>query len=334
MTVKVVQERMQQPVALHIFPVPYMNAVRRVLIGEIPVYIFNMVTVEERSGKTLQIYNIQYIVQRFQCIPFHQTVDPKLTYEIHIDNDSTTDWMPLLPRHIQAGESTLANFMDPLIFNNLPILYIPPGGGFHASLYMEQVKGTGYSKYCHAWYDDDNFYIESIGRTPDVELAFNTAIQYLQDECIKVRNDLLNQYPANTFKGRSVIKFTIDTAHSRSILNIIVDMAQQLSNDVIRTITRSDPEPNSYIVALQQPHLSIAEYKVFIDINLKFIKLKNSDPNKRYFGKVLRYTLRQHNITITEHPCIALFLFLNACNALHEELNRHKLDIAQAIEQE
>lgn len=111
-------------------------------------------------------------------------------------------------------------------------------------------------------------------------------------------------------------------------------MAQQLSNEVIRSITGSDPKPNSYIVALQQPHLSIAEYKVFIDINLNFIKMKNSDPNKRFFGDVLRLTLRQNNITTTEHPSIALFLFLNACNALHEELNRHKLNITQTIEQE
>lgn len=269
------------------------NSIRRVVIDELGSFTFNNVNF---SNFNSSIYNTEYIIQRLRLIPIIQENINKNSFNFHCNVDNKTDkWMKITPKNIKCDVKNI-NIINDDINNNLPIIYLPPNESIHFTCNLEKTSKTGYSKYCHSWFDDDKLYIESIGKCNDMNIPIIKAIDFLIDECNKIKKYILNYKDHDDLNN----KFEYDFKNiSRSALNIIVEMYRHIASKVIAVIKKGDfnitsddieklNNPTDFIVSVLQPHITEDIYRVFINVNTTY--------NENFAATFLKMT----NLNLTE----------------------------------
>lgn len=248
-----------------------LNCIRRTIIDEIPVITLGNISIDvKESSNTLAVYNNEYIAQRIHCIPIFLSEhnreliksNQKLTIEYHSSNG---EWAMMTPKNSFRN----CNIdMDPNIYNNLPILFIPPYASFKCTVEFVIEQGMS-AKYAHAWYNESaDFFVESIGRTPNNEdgmnEAINNAILYLN----KGTESLSKQIPKISSKSQNILKSEfIFRKTSRSVMNLIVTLFRHVMK---RLKIENQENQNSYMFSVVQPHISITNtFKLLIDLNIQ-----------------------------------------------------------------
>lgn len=250
------------------------NSIRRVLINEIQTYTFDNIVFNNFKSS---IYNIDYIIQRLRLIPLIQSKvrlykDNKFQCKVVNNSDK---FIPVTPKDITTNGNHI-DFIDSKIYNNLPIIYLPPHEEIDFTCNVVKNNETGYNKYCHCWYDDDNLYIESINKTDGKEIQ--TAIQYLIYQCQEIRTKISAKY-FNIAQNNFKIDIKLEDI-SRSAINIIVDYSRLIISAIIKQIKQEEITPSDFIISIVQPHLSENKYSILFDINDKYLLKPNDDPTK------------------------------------------------------
>lgn len=298
-----------------------MNCIRRTIIDEVEVIAFDSIEIDTGVSKgTLAVYNNEYIAQRIHCIPilYNNIKDVKIT-SIEFDfNNKSDDWAIMTPSN---STTNTANYFDAEIYNNLPILYIPPHSSFKCTANLNRMKGMS-AKYAHAWYDaDGKFFVESIGRTEntpnDAYNAFVTAVNTLinniesMSKCINADNksDNVSRY------NREFI--FVDS--SRSVMNLVVTLFRlQMSINIIKEENTSD---HMYMFSVVQPHMSISDvYKLLVNIKKKDVDFMNA---------LLQSAVHNNQKTYPDDPCklMVQYMFDYAILFLNELLHSYNLPI-------
>lgn len=250
------------------------NSIRRVLINEIQTYTFDNIVFNNFKSS---IYNIDYIIQRLRLIPLIQSKvrlykDNKFQCKVVNNSDK---FIPVTPKDITTNGNHI-DFIDSKIYNNLPIIYLPPHEEIDFTCNVVKNNETGYNKYCHCWYDDDNLYIESINKTDGKEIQ--AAIQYLIYQCQEIRTKISAKY-FNIAQNNFKIDIKLEDI-SRSAINIIVDYSRLIISAIIKQIKQEEITPSDFIISIVQPHLSENKYSILFDINDKYLLKPNDDPTK------------------------------------------------------
>lgn len=250
------------------------NSIRRVLINEIQTYTFDNIVFNNFKSS---IYNIDYIIQRLRLIPLIQSKvrlykDNKFQCKVVNNSDK---FIPVTPKDITTNGNHI-DFIDSKIYNNLPIIYLPPHEEIDFTCNVVKNNETGYNKYCHCWYDDDNLYIESINKTDGKEIQ--AAIQYLIYQCQDIRTKISAKY-FNIAQNNFKIDIKLEDI-SRSAINIIVDYSRIIISAIIKQIKQEEITPSDFIISIVQPHLSENKYSILFDINDKYLLKPNDDPTK------------------------------------------------------
>lgn len=249
-----------------------LNCIRRTIIDEIPVITLGNISIDVKtSSDTLAVYNNEYIAQRIHCIPILlsennnrlYTNKQKLTIEYH---SSDGGWAMMTPKNSFRNCNIE---MDPNIYNNLPILFIPPYASFKCT--VEFVIDQGMSaKYAHAWYKESGaFFVESIGRTPNTREGMNEVINNAIMTLQQKTNSLKNQIPKISSKGQNNILKSefIFRKTSRSVMNLIVTLFRHVMKKI--KFENHQENQNSYMFSVVQPHISISNtFKLLIDLNI------------------------------------------------------------------
>lgn len=250
------------------------NSIRRVLINEIQTYTFDNIVFNNFKSS---IYNIDYIIQRLRLIPLIQSKvrlykDNKFQCKVVNNSDK---FIPVTPKDITTNGNHI-DFIDSKIYNNLPIIYLPPHEEIDFTCNVVKNNETGYNKYCHCWYDDDNLYIESINKTDGKEIQ--AAIQYLIYQCQEIRTKISAKY-FNIAQNNFKIDIKLEDI-SRSAMNVIVDYSRFIISALIKQIKQEEITPSDFIISIVQPHLSENKYSILFDINDKYFLKPNDDPKK------------------------------------------------------
>lgn len=250
------------------------NSIRRVLINEIQTYTFDNIVFNNFKSS---IYNIDYIIQRLRLIPLIQSKvrlykDNKFQCKVVNNSDK---FIPVTPKDITTNGNHI-DFIDSKIYNNLPIIYLPPHEEIDFTCNVVKNNETGYNKYCHCWYDDDNLYIESINKTDGKEIQ--AAIQYLIYQCQDIRTKISAKY-FNIAQNNFKIDIKLEDI-SRSAMNVIVDYSRIIISAIIKQIKQEEITPSDFIISIVQPHLSENKYSILFDINNKYFLKPNDDPKK------------------------------------------------------
>lgn len=250
------------------------NSIRRVLINEIQTYTFDNIVFNNFKSS---IYNIDYIIQRLRLIPLIQSKvrlykDNKFQCKVVNNSDK---FIPVTPKDITTNGNNI-DFIDSKIYNNLPIIYLPPHEEIDFTCNVVKNNETGYNKYCHCWYDDDNLYIESINKTDGKEIQ--TAIQYLIYQCQEIRTKISAKY-FNISQNNFKIDIKLEDI-SRSAMNVIVEYSRIIISALIKQIKQEEITPSDFIISIVQPHLSENKYSILFDINDKYLLKPNDDPKK------------------------------------------------------
>lgn len=344
---------MNTPVIYKKFASDYiLNSIRRVLVNEIPTWTFDNVQFKNFNSS---IYNMEYIIQRLRLIPLIQDNIPesadKLSAKCNVDNN-TLSWRKVTPKDIIVTGMSINDIIDKDILNNLPIVYLPPNESLQFSMSFTRSSNNGYNKYCHAWYDDNAFYVESIGKCIDTKEAIRHAINYLVRECTKIKNIAIRESDHASKTTKVEITFSLTEQYgesvSRSALNIIV---KKLRDELTRAIAyvkwfrehksyagfpkyfASLVQPDDFIVSIVQPHMSEHNYKVFIDLKEKYLETINvsgeSEGEKysiyvpSFFENVMKQKYKIEP-SKASHPCYRMFcqcidLVINNLNRLQIE---------------
>lgn len=326
-----------------------MNSVRRVLIDEIPVWTFDDVHFINFNSS---VYNMEYIIQRLQLIPLIQSIitnkNKDVTFACNIKN-STNNWLTVTPNDIKSSDDKLLpmnKLIKSNILKNLPIIKLPPNESINFTAKLKQGVGYGYTKFCHAWYDDDYFYVESIDKCTDTTAALKKAFDTLISYCNTIKKQAIKQ--TNNYSNENTLKIELEFKDvSRSALNIIVKRLRELIRYSIAYIKHINAgnasnlsseqlyelvKPNDYIVSLVQPHMSENFFKVFIDINMDYVKINNENNNvKKYIQDMFPNIIRSTDFSIDRnenkymHFCI--YMFSMAINVVMNELTAFKNSI-------
>ena len=262
------------------------NSIRRVLINEIQTYTFDNIVFNNFKSS---IYNIDYIIQRLRLIPLIQSKvrlykDNKFQCKVVNNSDK---FIPVTPKDITTNGNHI-DFIDSKIYNNLPIIYLPPHEEIDFTCNVVKNNETGYNKYCHCWYDDDNLYIESINKTDGKEIQ--AAIQYLIYQCQEIRTKISAKY-FNIAQNNFKIDIKLEDI-SRSAMNVIVDYSRLIISAIIKQIKQEEITPSDFIISIVQPHLSENKYSILFDINDKYFLKPNDDPKKpNVIGYFKRYLI-------------------------------------------
>lgn len=280
------------------------NSIRRALINEVRTYTFDNITFNNFNSS---IYNTEYIIQRLRLIPLNQSSvnnykDLKLRCNVTNKSDK---YLQVTPKDIKTLEGKILNkLIDKNILEHLPIIYLPPNESIDFTCNLVENSETGYNKYCHCWYDDENLYIESINKSNGGEIK--TAIKYLINQCSIIRNKIIKNYLNKT---QSNFKIDIKLENiSRSALNIIVDHTRMILTNIISyiitngdTTKQAELTPSDFIISIVQPHLSENKYSILFDINMKYL-LQSIGENKQYHvvGLFMGY-LQSNNIDYSNY---------------------------------
>ena len=260
-----------------------LNSIRRVLVNEIPTWTFDNVQFIDFNSS---IYNMEYIIQRLHLIPLIQenVADGAtgLSASCKVENN-TSSWRKVTPRDIKITGGSINNMIEKDILNNLPIIYLPPNESIHFKMSFAKSNKNGYNKYCHCWYDDNAFYIESIGKCNNPNNAINNAIQYLIQQCNTIKDIIAKKSKDAPLTG----KVEIDISNvSRSALNLIIKtFRDEFTKAVAYTKWLREHKdyngmppadalvtPDDFIAAVTQPHMSEQSFKIFMDMKDIYIK--------------------------------------------------------------
>ena len=340
---------MNTPVIYKKFASDYvLNSIRRVLVNEIPTWTFDNVQFKNFNSS---IYNMEYIIQRLRLIPLIQDKIPEsadnLSAKCNVNNN-TPSWRKVTPKDIIVTGVSINDIIDKDILDNLPIVYLPPNESLQFSMSFARSSNNGYNKYCHAWYDDNAFYVESIGKCSDTTEAIKHAINYLVKECTKIKNIAIKESENASKTTKVEITFSLTEQYgesvSRSALNIIV---KKLRNELTRAIAyvkyfrdhktyngfpkhfESLVQPDDFIVSVVQPHMSERNYKVFIDLKEKYLETENvsgkSEGEKYdiYVPSFFDYVMKQNykiEPSKASHPCYRMFC--QCVDLVIKDLNR------------
>lgn len=328
-----------------------LNSIRRVLVNEIPTWTFDNVQFRDFNSS---IYNMEYIIQRLRLIPLIQDKIPesadKLSAKCIVSNN-TPNWRKVVPKDIVVTGMSINDIIDKDILNNLPIVYLPPNESINMSMSFTRSNNNGYNKYCHAWYDDKAFYVESIGKCSDTTDAIKRAIVYLVKECIKIKNIAIKESEHASKTPKVEINFSLTEQYgesvSRSALNIIV---KKLRDELTRAIAyvkwirehntyngfpkqyASLVQPDDFIVSVVQPHMSEHNYKVFIDLKESYLETKNISGESEssysvYVPSFFEYAMKQtYKIEPSKasHPCYRMFC--QCVDVVINDLNNLKIE--------
>lgn len=326
-----------------------LNSIRRILVNEIPTWTFDNVQFKNFNSS---IYNMEYIIQRLRLIPLIQDKIPesadKLSAKCNVVNN-TPNWKKVTPKDIIVTGMSINDIIDKDILNNLPIIYLPPNESIQLSMSFTRSSNNGYNKYCHAWYDDNAFYIESIGKCSDTTDAIKRAIAYLVKECTKIKNIAIKESEHASKTTKVEITFSLTEQYgesvSRSALNIIVKKLRDVLTKTIAYVKwyrehksyngfpkqfASLVQPDDFIVSIVQPHMSERNYKVFIDFKEKYLETKNvsgDSEGEKYdvYVPTIFDAMVKKSIDIesskASHPCYRMFcqcidLVINDLNQL------------------
>lgn len=310
----------------------FLNSVRRVLINEIETYTFDNVVFNNFNSS---IYNTEYIIQRLRLIPLIQSnvnnyKDIKLRCNI---TNKSEKFMEITPSDIKTLDGKPINtLINKNIYNNLPIIYLPPNETIDFTCELIKNNETGYNKFCHAWYDDENFYIESIDKSYGNEVI--TAIEHLINQCKYIKTQVINNY-LNVTQNNFKIDIKLENI-SRSALNFIVDTARSILKRIISLIVANgdynksktvELTPSDFIISIVQPHLSENKYSVLFDINLKYlIKSIEEQQKLNVLGYFMGY-LNSKNIQYTDYINTnnAVFVFIGCIDCAINDLEMYKL---------
>lgn len=328
-----------------------MNSVRRVLIDEIPVWTFDDIHFINFNSS---VYNMEYIIQRLQLIPLIQSAvnnkNQDITFTCKVKN-TTSDWLTVTPNDIKSSDDKLLSMnklIKSRILNDLPIIKLPPNESINFTAKLKQGVGNGYTKFCHAWYDDDYFYVESIDKCLDTTAALKKAFDVLINYCGTIKKKVSKQ--KNSESNENTLKIELGFKDvSRSALNVIVKKLRELIRYSIAYIKHMNAgnmsslsaeqiyelvKPNDYIVSLVQPHMSENFFKVLIDINMDYVKVSGDvDVNKKYIQDIFPSIVRSTNLSIDQsenkymHFCI--YMFTMAINVVMNELTLLKKSIQE-----
>lgn len=326
-----------------------LNSIRRVLINEIPIWTIDNVEFDDFNSS---VYNQEYIIQRLRLIPLLQENIPEKTDNITVNckiNNNTPNWRKLTPKDIKCTNLSIEKIIRKEILNNLPILYLPPNESINFKASLVKSSNYGYSKYCHAWYDDDHFYVESIDKCTNTTDAIKKSINYLIQACNKIKEKTIKKYNNISLKS---IKIEMDFSNvSRSALNIIIEkfrdimmyllsLIKQYRKTIINDLNEK-VTPDDFIVSVLQPHMSEDKHRIFIDIKSDYIPLVNSasDVQDKYQFNVkeqpeafittvfTEYMKQQGKINPEiKHPCVRMFiqvieLVIDELSNLHTKIN-------------
>lgn len=268
-----------------------LNSIRRVLVNEIPTWTFDNVQFINFNSS---IYNMEYIIQRLHLIPLIQEHVPEgangISAKCDVDNN-TSSWRKVTPRDIKVTGGSINNMIEKDILNNLPIIYLPPHESIHFKMSFAKSNKNGYNKYCHCWYDDNAFYIESIGKCNDYKLAIQKALQYLIQQCNSIKDVIVQKSQSAPLTGKT----EIDISNvSRSALNLIIKtFRDEFTKAVAYTKWLREHEnyngmpsvdslvtPDDFIAAVTQPHMSEQTFKIFIDMKDIYIRRRQTGTAK------------------------------------------------------
>lgn len=280
------------------------NSIRRVLINEIQTYTFDNIVFNNFKSS---IYNIDYIIQRLRLIPLIQSKvrlykDNKFQCKVVNNSDK---FIPVTPKDITTNGNHI-DFIDSKIYNNLPIIYLPPHEEIDFTCNVVKNNETGYNKYCHCWYDDDNLYIESINKTDGKEIQ--AAIQYLIYQCQEIRTKISAKY-FNIAQNNFKIDIKLEDI-SRSAINIIVDYSRLIISTIIKQIKQEEITPSDFIISIVQPHLSENKYSILFDINNKYLLKPNDDPKKPNVAGYFKGYLINNKIKLDKYTNSNLAVFI------------------------
>ena len=300
-----------------------LNSIRRVLVNEIPTWTFDNVQFINFNSS---IYNMEYIIQRLHLIPLNQERVPEeangLSASCKVENN-TSSWRKVTPRDIKISGGSINNMIEKDILNNLPIIYLPPNESIQFKMSFAKSNKYGYNKYCHCWYDDNAFYIESIGKCNNYKLAINKAIQYLIQQCNTIKDIIAKKSKDALLTG----KVEIDISNvSRSALNLIIKTFRDEFTKAIAYTkwlrehkdyngmpnVESLVTPNDFIAAVTQPHMSEQSFKIFMDMKDIYIRrdqlgTAEKETEKYYapdmFDMIMtkQYSVDANNQAV--HPC-------------------------------
>lgn len=276
------------------------NSIRRVLINEIQTYTFDNIIFNNFKSS---IYNIDYIIQRLRLIPLIQSKvlsykDNKFQCKVINNSD---EFIPVTPKDITTNGNHI-DFIDSKIYNNLPIIYLPPHEEIDFTCNVVKNNETGYNKYCHCWYDDENLYIESINKTDGKEIK--EAIKYLIDQCKIISTKISKNY-FNISQNNFKIDIKLEDI-SRSAINVIVYYSRIIIEYIIKIIKQQQEEekeitPSDFIISIVQPHLSENKYSILFDINDKYFLKSNKDLTKPNVVGYFKGYLDNNNIKLDRY---------------------------------
>lgn len=294
------------------------NSIRRVLINEIKTYTFDNIIFNNFKSS---IYNIDYIIQRLRLIPLIQSKVYKYKdnkFQCKVINN-TNKFIPVTPKNITTNGNNI-DFIDSKIYNNLPIIYLPPHEEIDFSCNIIENNETGYNKYCHCWYDDENLYIESINKSDGNEI--NTAINYLINQCHIIKKKITDNY-INKKQDNFKIDINLENI-SRSAINVIVDHSRMIITSIIQYISKEEITPSDFIISVVQPHLSENKYSIIFDINDKYLLKPKDDPNKINVVALFMGYLNGQQINYNKNNSIniAVFILLGCIDSTIKYLNK------------
>ncbi|MBR2022309.1 MAG: hypothetical protein IJ997_01320 [Mycoplasmataceae bacterium] len=300
------------------------NSIRRALINEVRTYTFDNVTFNNFNSS---IYNTEYIIQRLRLIPLNQSSVKNykdLKFRCNVTNNSDK-YLQVTPKDIKTLEGKiLYKLIDKNILEDLPIIYLPPNESIDFTCNLVANSETGYNKYCHCWYDENDFYIESINKSNGGEIK--TAINYLINQCNKIRNKIINNYLNKT---QSNFKIDIKLENiSRSALNVIVDHTRMILTNIISYIitngntTQAELTPSDFIISIVQPHLSENKYSILFDINMKYLLQSTNEKKLHVVGLFMGY-LQSNNIDYSNYINTnnAIFIIIGCIDSTIRYLN-------------
>lgn len=248
-----------------------LNAIRRIMTNEIPTWTFDKISFKDFDSV---VYNAEYIVQRMRLIPLFQERIPKeandYVFSCNVVNNSS-QWRKVTPKDITNPSIDLKNLIKKDIYENLPIIILPPNDSIKFTCQLVQNVGNGYNKYCHSWYDEKYFYVEPIDKVYDTDKAINTAIDMLIHECDVVKNKLFDA-DAKKFEVKTNIELPLNDV-SRSALNLLVDYMYEFVSQIVEALKQDTIAPNDFIISVNQPHMSEQKYVIFITLNEKYVNI-------------------------------------------------------------
>ena len=343
---------MNQPVKYYKFASDnILNSIRRTLINEIPVWTIDNVQFVNFDSS---VYNTEYIIQRLRLIPLLQENIPEKTDDIKFYCEvinNTPQWKKVTPKDIKCTNLSIEKIIRKEILIDLPIIYLPPNESIKFNASLVKSSNYGYSKYCHAWFDDNYFYVESIDKCKNTDEAIRKSIQHIVKECNIIKQKTINNYKNISLNS---IKIELDYDNvSRSALNIIIQRFRDIMFYLMayvkwfRETGSIDNFPDNYlelvspddfIVSVLQPHMSENKYRVFIDIKTDYIPVVNSasdvqeshyDDPTAYINQVYYSYMKQTGIEINSelnHPCVKMFVEI--IDLVIMELNKIKISKA------